>query len=129
VGRTAGLAATQHLSQKAQKARLAKEAKLKALKPVPVSPEWIAAIQLYVHEVIPNDPMERARFDLLVGRAVAKNDMRILGKFFGMLLINVCTVTALPVVVAVTVIGVAYGRVSRGKGKVASAVCYRRRET
>jgi hypothetical protein len=69
-------------SQKAQKARLAKEAKLKALAPVPASPAWIAAIQLYLHEVIPSDPSERDRFIFLVGRAVAKNDMRALGKFF-----------------------------------------------
>ena len=69
-------------SQKAQKARLAKEAKLKALAPVPASPEWIAAIQTYTSEVIPNDPSERDRFIFLVGRAVAKNDMRYLGKLF-----------------------------------------------
>jgi hypothetical protein len=69
-------------SRKAQKARLAKEAKLKALAPVPASPAWIAAVQAYTQEVITKDPVERARFDLLVGRAVIKNDMRALGKFF-----------------------------------------------
>jgi hypothetical protein len=67
---------------KGVEARLAKKARLDALEPIPAYPGWIAAIQTYTQEVIATDPMERARFYHLLGQAVAKNDMRVLGKLF-----------------------------------------------
>jgi hypothetical protein len=77
-----GTKAAKIRSQKAQEARLAKEAKLKALGPVPASPAWITAVQLYQREVVFNDQLEKFKFQLRVASAIEKNDMRKLGKYF-----------------------------------------------
>lgn len=77
-----GTEAAKIRSQKATKARLAKEAKLKALGTIPASPAWQKAVQAFMRETAwagSNAEENKNHFSRNYMRCIEHDDMRYLG--------------------------------------------------